>query len=231
MTMTKIQLATLLTVSSALGLLSACDTGAPPCGGGWGNRVTVLDITGITVSNVQAFINTEHGDYYQVQPISGEAYTAHFRLGVEPITEEVVVERPSRLAPRFSLISSAYACSPHPQELHYLEKMVGINVTANIDFNDNYLANERLNDNLVVYATASALSYGSHQTYEDEAGNETTIALNDFLALPQAEQANGFALGFVTPPYVGQAMSFTVEYTLNSGEIYTATSEPITFLD
>lgn len=214
---------------SALVLLSACD-GSDPCGGDWSNRTTVLDITGITVSNVQAFINTEHGYYYQVQPISGEAYSDHFRLGIEPITEEVVAERRNKPAQRFSLISSAYACSPIPQELHYLEKVVGLKVTANVDFNENYLANERLNDNIVVYAKTSALSYGNYQPYVDEAGNEAIIALNDFMALPLAEQANGFALGFATPPYIGQAMSFFVEYTLNSGETYTETSEPMTFL-
>lgn len=106
-------------------------------------------------------------------------------------------------------ITSAYACSPPIPSYTLTDKVTGINITADRDFNANYPQGSSLNAVFRIPLLSSINVTGT-----DAYGSEQMIGQNSYFLDQKPEQAGDY--------------TFTVTYTFESGKTLSGSTAPIT---
>lgn len=129
-------------------------------------------------------------------------------------------EKPKSLS--FSLISSAYACSPVLPSTN--EKIVGIKITSSAAFDGSLATGDSLKSKFdVIYADSETDFY----SYENDA--VVYYSLNSYLEQDDVYAGNAIQLILnEAPEFVGKHIFF-IEFTLNTGEIFTLETPEISF--
>ena len=107
-------------------------------------------------------------------------------------------------------ITSAYACSPPTPSYTLTDKVTGVYITADRDFNANYPQGSSLND-VFRMPLLSSINVTGTDAYD---GSEQMIGQNYYYLDQKPEQAGDY--------------TFTVTYTFESGKTLSISTAPIT---
>ena len=162
-----------------------------------------FDIKGMELNNYKKTGENSVGRLQENEVVS---YANYAGLGVEYEVDYISQRRPKR--PSFSLISSAYACSCIYDGINgsKYEKLSNITVITLNDFDENHVANDTINDLILV-------------------GNEylSDYLVNDTLNI----QFPGIQLKVDRKPSLNENFKVRVIVELSTGEVYQEESKSI----
>jgi len=210
-------------------LLTSCDSDESDpyddCGD-FGGYNPLYNISGLTLENGKG----EHRDEYigmrkiYVEKITeGESVKADtYVLSLISIKEQLANLRRKSKIRSFSFINSAIACSPVPPYTN--QKIVSINISSTSVYSDDTQAGSSLNHIFDV-----AFDEAGNTNYEKVSDIYTLYSLEEYLKQPDIRAGEVIQLMFNTLPNSGSEHVFTVEYSLDTGEIFEVSSNPVLF--
>ncbi|NRB37061.1 MAG: hypothetical protein HRU20_01180 [Pseudomonadales bacterium] len=167
--------------------------------------------------------NVGYSYVFTDQILEGESVSPdNYVLSIISIKEEIARAKVRNKARKGFLINSAFATSlakPYTDE-----EIVNITIKSNANFSDELEAGSSLNHVFdVIYNEA-----GSHN-YKLENNKRILYNLDEFLEQPWLSAGEVIQLTLNTSPKSGGEHEFTVEYSLDTGEVFTVTSSLVVF--
>ncbi|MEJ6476622.1 hypothetical protein [Pseudoalteromonas piscicida] len=193
------------------------------CGG---TGSSVFDITGFNLgefkaenNNVDEFVSTE---YDGAEPIPYQTLVLQLKADTQSVAQ---VSAPNF---QFSLISSAYACSPTLPFTN--ENITDINITSSAAFSDDLPAGSNLNDVFdVVYIGLEYRNQVAYGTLDN--GEKDYFSISEFLEIEQREAGKVIQLALNSEPSYKQNHVFYIEVSLDTGEQFLLESQELSFAE
>jgi len=181
-----------------------------------GPTAEYFDINGLTFS--QSKFNADTNQYEILNTDDVIPFSEYAFINLEFLVDYIanVNSEKDKFNFSFSTIATAYACSC-PERGYYGAKFEGItnlNITTLHDYNDNYKANDNIND---------LLSFSEYFNFFTSQSHEEFIAMNSDNVL--------FRNNFIKPteaPTSGAILEFKIVIELSNGETYEAITPKIT---
>lgn len=181
--------------------------------------ITDVDIQVLVAPESKTYPTMAFGDIYNENT---EVKYNDIVFSINSETQIIAEKREKTKNISFSLISSAYACSPMPPSTN--EKIVDIKITSSSAFDNTLATGDSLKSKFnVTYADSETDFYG----YEN--GVVVYYSLNQYLEQDDVYAGNIIQLKLAeAPEFVGSHVFF-IELTLNTGEIFTLETPEISF--
>ncbi|WP_260492034.1 DUF5034 domain-containing protein [Pseudoalteromonas maricaloris] len=209
----------------AVGLVGCNSDSSGPddgqCGGVGNSR---FDITGFNLGEFSAdqvdeWVNTE---YDGVEPISYQTLVFQLKADTQSVAQ---LSAPSF---EFSLISTAYACSPVPPYTD--EKITDINITSSAAFSDEFPAGSSLNEVFdIVYIGSDYSNQVDYRRLDN--GENDYFSISEFLDMEDKKASEFIQFALNSEPTYKQNHVFYIEISLDTGEQFSLESQELSFTE